>query len=209
AFAGKMEKEKGPVSKVLRGVLVSIPLIIVFVLLFSSADPVFKEYVEKIIKINWNFELVLRILVIIITFYFFSAYIWYSNSKTTCTVSAGTLTPKRELEEITTFTVLILLNILFAAFIFFQLKYLFGGESVIRNLAITYADYAHKGFLEFWVTVVLVSVIVVVSRYKLIEEKYKGLVGWAQVALLLQTIVIIASAGKEYLYMKRPTAIHI
>ncbi|OGF50862.1 MAG: hypothetical protein A2044_03770 [Candidatus Firestonebacteria bacterium GWA2_43_8] len=88
---------------------------------------------------------------------------------------------------------------MFLAFIFFQLKYLFGGDSVIRNTSITYADYAHKGFLEFWITVVLVSVIVVVSRYKLIEEKYKGLVGWAQVALLLQTIVIIASAGKRIL----------
>ena len=198
-FANKTEKEKGAGSKVLKGVLISIPLIIVFTLLFSSADPVFKEYVEKIIKIDWNFDLVFRIIVIIVMFYFLAAYLWYSNSKTTCTVSAGALTPKRELDEIMTFTVLILLNILFLAFIFFQLKYLFGGDSVIRNTSITYADYAHKGFLEFWITVVLVSVIVVVSRYKLIEEKYKGLVGWAQVALLLQTIVIIASAGKRIL----------
>jgi hypothetical protein len=65
--------------------------------------------------------------------------------------------PKRTLGGTELTVVLALLNLLFLAFVLVQLRYLFGGESVVEaRTSLSYAEYARHGFFELVAVAALV-----------------------------------------------------
>ena len=107
--------------------------------------------------------------------------------------------PKQNHDGIIVFVFLLMNNLLFLSFIIIQLGYLFGGEQVIRSTSFTYAEYAHKGFYEFWATVILVSMIIIYTNHKLRQQEgpVRRIVEYAWIAMVFQTFVIIASGFKR------------
>lgn len=205
AFGGAINKLAGTgkasrsVIKVIIGIGISIPFLIIFGGLFTSADPVFKKYLRSIFDYIWQPELLKRGVTILIMWLFLCGYM-VRNAKFPSLVSQLSRTePKRNFDGIIVFVFLLMNNLLFLCFIVIQLEYLFGGEKIIRNTSLTYAGYAHQGFYEFWATVILVSIIILYTDFKLREQtgRIRQMVQYGWIALIGQTLVIIASGLKR------------
>lgn len=94
-------------------------------------------------------------------------------------------------------TVLGLMNLLFLCFVAVQVRYLFGGASLILNSpGMTYAEYARRGFFELVTVAALVLPLLLLAHWFLrrdnpAHERVFHLLAGAQIALLF---VIMASA---------------
>ncbi|WP_327326491.1 DUF4173 domain-containing protein [Streptomyces sp. NBC_01210] len=92
---------------------------------------------------------------------------------------------------------LIVLNLLFAAFIAVQLAVLFGGyDKVLRETGLTYAEYARQGFWQLlWATLLTLLVIALALRWApRAGARDRALVHVVLGALCVLTLVVVASA---------------
>lgn len=183
-------------SQIAKGIAMAIPVLFVFLLLFSSADPIFKKYLLDLVSIGIEPETVYRtILVLFVAFAYIGAYS-YIFSKRENAIAAKKSNKTYSAGHIESSIFFGLINVLFLIFIVIQLAYLFGGESNISSQGFTYAQYARKGFFE------LIAVAIISLFLLLIAEKYivKKEIGHAPAfkilsgVLILQVILIMASA---------------
>src|SRR5690606_20777663 len=138
---------------VLRGALLSVPLLLIFVALFSSADATFERYASGVGDLLSQ-DLPRHVLVVAVLG-------WFSTGLLACTIPQP-LSSRRE----RSFTrllgageaVLVLGSMvaLFLVFVVLQLRYLFGGREVIEPTSgLTLAQYARRGFFELLAVAVL------------------------------------------------------
>jgi hypothetical protein len=185
----------------LRGVLIAIPLLLVFGALLASADLIFRTRLTNLF--SWftveNFaELIFRTIYICILAYFLAgAYIHAltrSTEKKVLSPDKAFLSPF--LGHVEAFTVLGLINLLFLGFIIIQFRYFFAGETNITLEGFTYAEYARRGFFEL----VAVSIISLGLYYTLnmvtvrSERKVKRLFSILGTLLMLQVACMLLSA---------------
>ncbi len=149
-----------PTFSILRGVLLALPILAVFTALLASADVVFAGYVEDVLlwlDLERLLDLLSRAVVIL-----FTAII----SLGALAVGLQTRRDRRRSGEdgplvspflgyTETMVVLVLMDLLFAAFVAIQFAYLFGGEANISLRGYTYAEYARRGFGELVFTAAL------------------------------------------------------
>jgi hypothetical protein len=185
--------------KVLIGILISAPFLVLFTWLFTSADPIFKNHLQDFFNFIWQPNIFKRGAVIIFMWILFCGYLARTAKNPSLKSHLDRTEPKRNYDGIIIFVFLLMNNLLFLSFIVIQLEYLFGGEEVIRNTSFTYAEYAHKGFYEFWATVILVSIIILYTDYRLREQDrhVRCMVKYAWIAMVFQTLIIIASGLKR------------
>lgn len=140
-------------AAVIRGVLISLPLLFIFALLLGSADLVFGEQLKDLV--SWlspkNLEDVLRQLAIILvlTWALFGVLwmlITHTDKRKVPELDEPLIKPFLGLTE--SAIVLISLNLLFAAFLLVQFRYFFAGQANITLQGFTYAEYARRGFFE-------------------------------------------------------------
>jgi len=194
-----VDKASRTATKVFIGILVSVPFIVVFAWLFISADPIFENHLRNFFDFIWQPELFKRGVVVVFMWFFFCGYLALTTEDFSLESHLDRAKPKQNYDGIIVFVFLLMNNLLFVSFIIIQLEYLFGGAEVIRNTPFTYAEYAHRGFYEFWVTVILVSIIIIYTDYRLREQKghVRRMVEYAWIAMIGQTLVIIASGLKR------------
>ena len=201
---------------VIKGVIIAVPFLIIFILLLSSADQVFQSYANKFIKIDIDFGIILRVLKVLFVSYLFLGIFSkivrsekreeikdssqrlesISNIKLE---SAENKTEKNKPSNfIESSTVLILIELLFLSFIIIQFYYLFGGKDYVWGIEeyITYSEYAKKGFYEL----ICVSIISFLLIYVIDESgkretpKEKKIFKILSAILVLEISVIIYSA---------------
>src|SRR5215471_2883239 len=139
-----------PVMAIGRGVLLALPLILVFGWLFAGADPVFGNLVGKAFNINMDFpDLMVQLLIITACCWFASGYMRrvLANVEVPAQEEPGGTRPDFGVVEIS--VALGLVNLLFLAFVVVQFKYFFGGGERVQTVAgLTYSEYARRGFFE-------------------------------------------------------------
>ncbi|MCW2883035.1 MAG: histidine kinase [Sphaerisporangium sp.] len=181
-------------APVLAGLGLAAVLIVVFGLLFASADAVFSSFVARVFTAPvWASSLPFRLFVFVV----FAAM-----------VGAATLVALRPPVEPVTpnlrghvsrtlwLTPLVALNLLFASFVAVQITTLFGGNrKVVETAGLTYAEYARSGFFELVTVSVFVLAIVAVAAGVLAP---RGRERWLLAGLLGLlcglTMVILTSA---------------
>ena len=204
------------IVKVFLAVLISIPLLYIFIILFSQADVIFSKWMDtasSFFSFSWLFNFfenksrlfhyILRFLVAAVLFIaLFNTYLSKRFKKKEeggiLKQEAVLVVEKKETDYIISTTILVLLNSLFLIFISLQLMFLFGGHGIIAEYDISYSTYAHQGFNQLAIAAFLVMMIsfivfVIDKRKKASPLKYLNM------ALLAQTIVIAASALKRIL----------
>ncbi|MDO8509585.1 MAG: DUF4173 domain-containing protein [bacterium] len=179
------------------GLAVSVPIIFIFTLLFAGADKVFGDALEKMIsfKIDINFETIGRLVRIVVYGFLVGAFFY-----TLIGESHSLLDGQRKVRRIS-FTVarvvLSLVNILFAIFVFIQIKYLFGSHDFVIKQGIVFAEYARNGFFQLaWVMALAGLLIAVFYR----SSWYHGkniFVSILKLILIAQIFVIAVSALKR------------
>ena len=183
-------------SQIVKGVLMAIPVLFVFLFLFSSADLIFQKYVSNLISIDNGLEIIFRfILILIVTIAYIGAYT-YSFREKEGQITAQQNSKNYTIGHIESSILLGSVNVLFFTFILVQFTYLFGGESNIFIQGFTYAEYARRGFFEL-IAVAIISLLLLLTTEKyVIKKETEHAMGFKILgtALVIQVILIMASA---------------
>ena len=191
---------------VLRGVILAIPVLAVFLVLLSAADLVFGEYVE--IALRW-FDLVRladwagRGLVILFAAVFSLGAIVAAlrdAGDRRLIADRGPLI-KSFLGFTEVLIVLVSVDVLFVLFVIVQIAYLFGGEANVTAAGFTYSEYARRGFGELVAVGVLslglIMTLAAVARRE--SRRQTTTFNALSVSLVILVGVILASALKRLL----------
>ena len=179
----------------LRGVLLAAPAVVLFAALLSSADAVFATRLRDLVSVDLR-EAIGHAAGAAVLGWIAAGLLW-AGFRT----PQGIPLPPRpgwlRLGSIEIGTLLGLLDLLFAGFVWVQLRYLFGGAAWVEGVAgLTYSQYARRGFFELVVVVALSLPLLLAAHWLLgpartaVRRTVLGLAA-VQVALLL---VMLASA---------------
>lgn len=199
-----------PPKPLLKTLILTLPVLIVFVWLFSAADVVFKNAIESlgqsISQLAEHSQTAIGHVVWSVLFCGAAAMClhplclgkpWkpdYIAPPTSWTV--GTV-------EIV--GVLGSLCLLFLCFIVIQLRYLFGGTTLVQNVAgLTYAEYARQGFFALLKVVCLLHMVLMAGHWLVKQGDHRAQKSfrWLSLGLITLTIFVFASAFfRLYLYV--------
>ncbi len=192
---------KSAILPVLRGLLLAVPILLVFTLLLSSADMVFSQQVEALLQ-NFKIEnfgeyfaqgiVALMIACMIIGLVKIAEV--YGQKAAPQVSQGGAMKPFLGFTEGA--TVLIAVMVLFSVFVAIQFRYFFSGEMNIGETGFTYAEYARRGFGELiWVAVFSLLMIQVLRTVLKVQTlKQRNLLTGLIVGLVSLTMVILVSS---------------
>ncbi|MHB8891463.1 MAG: DUF4153 domain-containing protein [Candidatus Limnocylindrales bacterium] len=203
AGPGRLERLR-PLVPVIRGLLVAVPIVGVFAILFASADAVFARFASDLLA--WQVDLDLqdaleRSVIVASVAWVWAGLFAFGGGLLPALVSsdaapgpppASAAGRPRRLGSVEAATILVALDLLFAAFVALQLAYLFGGLDTLATAGLTYAEYARRGFFELVEVAVLVVALVVALDLGAGRRSRVQL--GASLALLALTAAVLVSA---------------
>ena len=138
---------------VLRGVLIALPILIVFAAFLGSADVVFGSELQvflQVFQLQRLPEFVFRLVFMALAAYaLIGVYLHAGSGSTNSDLAANRKSQiPRFLGFVEAAIVLGSVAVLFAAFVVVQFQYFFGGQANISVQGYTYAEYARRGFGE-------------------------------------------------------------
>ena len=137
---------------IINAVLLALPLLALFGMLLGAADQIFSEQLKGLF--GWLTTASLEDLLIQVALISILAYGLFGALRFALTQTKPvTLEPDRPMFKpflglTEASVVLILINLMFAAFLVVQVRYFFAGEAAIHPNGFTYAEYARRGFFE-------------------------------------------------------------
>lgn len=181
-------------KKIAFGVLVSVPLLLIFGALFSQADAVFAQWFKDLFSFNYAFpaEFGPRVVrTIIFTLYLASLlYVVFDNDYTLGT----NIYSVKKFDTTIVATILTLVNVLFLLFVFIQVRYLFGSSSFVLENGLTFADYARAGFFQLTAVLVLSGCLLALLYRSFSAHGHDKLGTILKVLLIVQVEIIAISA---------------
>ncbi|MGW0801634.1 DUF4153 domain-containing protein [Nonomuraea sp. NPDC002799] len=169
-------------------------LLLVFGLLFASADAVFASYVERLTTTPaWAESVPARIFLFALGGVLLAAVVLVALRPVVDPVGPGA---KFAVSRSVWMLPLTAVNLLFASFVAVQITALFGGNTlVLKTAGLTYAEYARQGFFQLVVVSVFVMGIVAVAGGLLrVERRERWLLAGLLGVLCGLTMVVLASA---------------
>ncbi|WHY88262.1 DUF4173 domain-containing protein [Neobacillus novalis] len=152
-------------KKVMIGVLISVPVLLIVLRLLMSADTQFERLIGNIP--DWfhifDTEGIIRFIIILFCTAAFFGFMQVLIKKQIKVMKQQTDHQVVQLDSIITITVLILINTVYVLFTLVQFKYFFSGT---LQGDFTFAEYARKGFFELlFVTLINLSITVAVLTF--------------------------------------------
>ena len=200
-----------PWMPVLRGLLLAAPIVVLFALLFASADAVFAGLARTALGFHVEADLddlATRATVIAVVAWGAAGLLALAGGLLPALVPASDARPAgRSLGAASAAdlarggltvgsteaaTILVVVDLLFAAFVALQLAYLFGGRDTLAIAGMTYSDYARRGFFELVAVAVLAGMLVVCLELAVRWRSRAQLA--AGLGLLALTGVVLVSA---------------
>ncbi|MBN1122097.1 MAG: DUF4173 domain-containing protein [Anaerolineae bacterium] len=216
---GKLSKKV--VRSVLIGLLIALPFLCIFTILFSSADLIFGGYVDRLFTNLHIGDFIGHTLLTIVFSLLAMGGLAYAlargpDSKRLFSrkpdpaddneeKNVETLIEEENAKEIDkriglgmieSSVVLFSVDILFLLFVIIQFAALFGGEAFLRRQGLTYSEYARRGFFELLaVAIITLGLILLLDHFTRRETKSQRTIFLAGSGLMiLMTIIILASA---------------
>jgi len=196
------------VWSILRGLVLAIPILLVFGALLSSADLIFAQKINDLLA-NFNpqklGELVLRVSIILLAAYLLLGVFSHAanRSQSASLLAKGKPLVKPFLGYTEAAIILGGILLLFGAFVVIQFQYFFSGQANISLEGFTYAEYARRGFGEL-VAVAALSLLVLLGLDAITRRatptQHRGFsaMGIALVALVL--VILFSSFQRLSLY---------
>lgn len=185
-----------------RGLLIGLPLAVIFIVLFASADPIFRDAIADLLGFRVDLgDLPGRL-------WFAMAAAWLlagsisiaaaglpavERSSLGAAARTGPLTVARSLGLPEALVILAVIDLVVGAFVVLQVAYLFGGLDTLAAAGIPYAQYARRGFFELVAAACLASSVVVVLEATI--ERRTRLYLAALAALIALTALVLFSAA--------------
>ena len=186
---------------VARGVMIALPALIVFGFLLSSADAAFAKLLKDLLHIELTDVVQQALLVAFIT----AVCIGFFRSL----IAGGPahLLPRPAFLRLGAGELAVAMttiDLLFAAFVGVQFRYLFGGASTVTVVpGLTRADYARHGFFELVLVVALVIPMLLVAEWIIDKDKPRATNSFriaAGVQVLLVLVIALSAWRRMALY---------
>lgn len=198
-------KKNGVAFKILIGLLISIPVVIVLIILLCNADRMFSRWIDRVIQmlnISLGRILVDMILTAITMLYVMPLVVTLRSGYHKEYVEEPV---RRPFDAIITTTVLFAVSVIYLAFVAVQFRYLFASGSHLPD-GYSYAEYCRRGFFELvFVTAVTTAVIAAVCMLTTHNANDK-LPAYTKAALLLisacDCVMIVSAAHRLIIYVR-------
>jgi len=210
--SSEMEQAEGrkrrasQVWPVVRGILIALPIVAIFASLLSSADVVFGQRVEEFIEL-FNLEnlpeYIFRLVYILVFAYALAGIYLHAASKSKDERLVGEEKPVMPAFLGFTEATIVLGSVaaLFAAFVFVQFQYFFGGQANIQIDGYTYSEYARRGFGEL-VAVAFFSLLLILSASSITRresEIQRRVFSGLGIGIVVLVLVMLVSAFQRLL----------
>jgi hypothetical protein len=197
-------------TRVLLGVLIAVPLVVIVVTLLASADEVFSYLLgsipELFAAIHFD-EFVPRFIFATVIALCSFSYIWSLITKrkplTTFREPEDYVSLTNSLDYVVAATILSIINTIYVFFTLIQFSYLFGGFSLDLPQQFTYAEYARRGFFELvLVTLINFSILLALIYWtKKVGKVMDRTIQVLESLLVGCTLIMLGSAFiRMYLY---------
>ena len=185
-----------------RGLLIGLPLALIFAVLFASADPIFRRGLADLL--GWRIDLgeISGRIVFVTSCAWFAAGLLsvatrgipdLERASLGASARTGPVAPAFALGSTEALVILIVLDLVVGLFVSLQVAYLFGGQDTLVAAGMTYSDYARRGFFELVAAACLAGAVVVALETTVVRRDRPYLV--ALLALLALTGVVLVSAA--------------
>lgn len=195
----EIDKVKKTLPNVPAGVLVAIPLVLLFIGLFSSSDEVFKgsfswlgdafeSFGQLIGDLNTG-RLITNTFWSITSLVVLSAILLISEQRIQ-------VNPRLPSSKSSKDSLIVLLSVIFvySLFVFIQLRYLFNGSTLPDG--ITYASYARRGYGELLLATLITSAVIYIFC-AIVDSAKSSRVRVASFILAFLNMIVVASAWKR------------
>jgi len=185
-------RERRHASRIVMGIVLAAPLMLIIGALFVSSDALVQKTLNAAFGAERLGPFVARAIWDGFALVFFAAVGWSIVTRIVESRRAVQRERSFSMDHVSVGTALVLLNLLFAAFLGFQAVYFFGGDVFVQAQGIAYAEYAREGFFQLlWVAILVAAALVFVYRATHMRHAF---VRAASVFLAAQTGAVIASA---------------
>lgn len=184
---------------VLRGLVIAIPLLLIFGALLSSADEAFSALLGNIFNIDLPplfGHIVLTIFLTFVTAGFLRATLW------------GPALPDIDrpaffrLGATETNIAIGLVDLLFAAFVAVQFRYFFGGAALVKVAPkLTYAEYARHGFFELVTVAALVVPLLLFASWIIDASGTRTFRVLALIQVVCVAVMLVSAWRRMQLYV--------
>jgi Domain of unknown function (DUF4153) len=191
------------VPAITTGVLLAIPVVLVFGALLAAADPAMDALVTTLF--HWDLASVFTHLAVFgVTAWLATG--WLRRLRVAPSPSAGGSTGPRFTLNATELAIpLGALTLLLAIFIGVQARYLFGGEAIVRLTGLTYAQFARRGFFEL-VLVSGLALPLLIGAQRLVDRSVRVSVqnfrALAPTLAVLVGLVMVSALARMRLYVE-------
>jgi hypothetical protein len=201
-LAQPAERRRG--KTILRAALIAAPILALFASLLASGDRVFARMLSSVLP-EWNVGSILSHLVLTLVGVVLVAILWRTSLG-----DGDAAEPKPQVARVPLLgfaewaTILIGIDLLFAAFVTVQLAYLFGGNArVLVTPGLTYAEYARSGFFQLAAAAAL-TVLVILAAWDAGRRDHPGHERWFRGSVStmvgLTAIVLVSAIKRLALY---------
>jgi hypothetical protein len=180
---------------VLIGLILAVPLVLVFGALFTAADPVFEGLVRA--AFDWDFGRLASHLFVAGLIAWLAAGYLRSIVFREKPLTASLPEPKSPSLGIIEIGIpLGTLIVIFAIFVAIQIQYLFGGNDLIQTtLGLSYSEYARRGFFELVTVTTLIAPVLLISDWMLDRGPSRHRSSFAVLAIVLLILVFVVMAS--------------
>jgi hypothetical protein len=185
------------VLPVIRGLLISIPIVTLLAILLSSADPVFGDWLKRVLDLEKLPEYLFRLWYVLMIGSFLVGIYLHAilPTKTQERPDPQQSWMKPFLGWTETGIILGAINLLFLAFVFIQIRYLFGGTANISETGYTFSEYARRGFGEL-IAVAVLSMLLYLCLNTVTKRETKGaVIGFSVLSILVMANVLVILAS--------------
>ncbi len=191
---------------IIRGIVIALPVVAIFAALLSSADVVFGNQLDaliKLFKLENLPEYIFRLVYILVGAYLLAGVFLHAASASKDEKLIGEDKPlaNRFLGFTETAIVLGSVNVLFTAFVMVQFRYFFGGQTYLGVGGLTDSEYARRGFGEL-ATVAFLSLLMIMGLSTITRrenETQRRAYSILSVILVALVMVILVSAFQRLL----------
>ena len=190
---------------VLRGLLISLPLLLIFGGLLATADAVYSNLLSR--WLDWDLSaFVSHALLILFITWLVSGFLRGMLLGKEIAITAGAR-PRGMYIGITEIGIALgLLDLLFLSFVAVQFRYFFGGAARVQAIpGLTYAEYARSGFFELVSVAALVLPLLLFAHWLLPKEKpreeriFRVLAG---VMIVLLAVIMVSALRRMSIYQR-------
>lgn len=198
------ERSRSVIIAVFAGCLVSIPLLLIFTLLFTLADDAFREVLKKAdIHVSSDYVIVTVLITSVLLATFVALF--FGNLARLVIHQEYKENREKGFQAIVSSVVLTSLNILFGMFVIVQFVYYYGDHDRVVKLGLTYSEYARKGFWELQIVSMLaLAFIYVFKRFTVAKSRNAKIVVKSLLTFFtLNVLLVVYSAhSRMMLYEK-------